>query len=371
MAVYLFAGGGTGGHLAPGIAVAEELRLRDPNCRIVFVGAGRPIEERMLNGTGFEYRKLSAQPLRALRTKPWQFLRSSGGALLDARNLIQELKPDRIVGLGGYASVPVVVAGGLSGIPVWLLEQNALPGRANRWLAHWFPICVTFPASVFWLPIRAQVFVTGNPARHDLLRRLSDRSSTKSDHSLSNATPDIANTTTTLLILGGSQGASPVNRAVIAAVETLKDQLRSGQIIHQTGETDCDALRTAYAQLGLKADVEPFFADIASLYLQANLVISRSGATTLTELALAGLPAVLVPFPFAAEQHQTENATIFEKAGAAEVVHERDHIATAAALRTKLTELLSNPARLSAMSQAMRSLAAPEATRRVADLLMK
>lgn len=359
MTAYLFAGGGTGGHLAPGIAVAEELRVRDPKCRIMFVGAGRPIEERMLQGTGFEYRKLSAQPLRALQTKPYQFVQSTLRALRDARQLVRELQPDRIIGLGGYASVPLVVSGGTNGIPVWLLEQNALPGRANRWLSHWFPICITFAASALSLPVRARVFVTGNPARRDLRERLKNTECERAS-----VAPR------TLVILGGSQGSAGVNRAVLAAVSALRSQLGDWQIIHQTGEAECDAVRTAYAAKGIGARVEPFFTDIAALYRDASLVVSRSGATTLTELALAGVPAVLMPFPFSAEQHQTENARIFANAGAAEVVHERDNAATATALTSALRQLSENPARLTEMSRAMRSLAACDATERVTDLIL-
>ena len=355
---FLFAGGGTGGHLAPGIAVAEELRQRDPSCRCVFVGSGRAVEQRLLAGTGFESVSLSAQSLRQLTQRPLQFVTGNLAALRDAVRLIRQHRPRAVVGLGGYASVAIVVAAGLAGVPVWLLEQNAIPGRANRWLSHWFPVCVTFDRSASWLPLKARVYETGNPLRRSLVAAFQASLKPPSQRGRM------------LLVMGGSQGSTAVNRAVLTAIRRLRPMFEDWRVVHQAGEGDCESVRRSYAELGLSCDVQPFFADVPKLYAESACIICRAGATTLTELAAAGLPSILIPYPFAADQHQVENARVFEDAGAAEVVLERDPASTADELQTRLASLMSSPERLDAMSVAMRRLARWDAASDVADRLL-
>lgn len=354
---YLLAGGGTGGHLAPGIAVAEELSRLDQDSRCIFVGAGRAIEQRMLGGTTFDCVPLSAQPLSSLKRRPIDFVRGNFVAVRAAMQLVRELRPRAVIGLGGYASVPIVLAAAMSGVPVWLLEQNAIPGRANRWLSHWFPICVSFASSVGWLPIQAQVHVTGNPLRRSLLHAFRETPQRPSSRSK------------TLLVMGGSQGSSSVNRDVLAVVAALKSQLSDWRIVHQAGEPQCEAVRASYQQLGLRADVQPFFSNVTELYAAARLIVCRAGATTLTEIAIAGLPAVLIPYPHAADQHQVENARVFVDGGAAYCVIERDATTTQQELLTLLSQLHRDDERLDLMSNSMRSLARPEAAADVARLV--
>ena len=383
---FLFAGGGTGGHLAPGIAVAEELRLRDPSCRCVFVGSGRAVEQRLLAGTGFESVSLSAQSLRQLARHPLQFVTGNLAALRDAVRLIRQHRPRAVVGLGGYASVAIVIAAGLAGVPVWLLEQNAIPGRANRWLSYWFPVCVTFDRSASWLPLKARVYQTGNPLRRSLIAAFRSSLTPPSQRGCDlvrgigfqpveiAAEDDRLEAYPTngrmLLVMGGSQGSTPVNRAVLTAIRRLRPLFEDWRIVHQTGESDCESVRRAYAELGLSCDVQPFFADVPTLYSESACIICRAGATTLTELAAAGLPSILIPYPFAADQHQVENSRVFEDAGAAEVVIERDPASTADELQTRLARLIRSPERLDAMSVAMRRLARWDAASDVADLLL-
>lgn len=353
----LFGGGGTGGHLAPGIAVAEELQQRNSSVRCVFVGAGRAIEQQMLSGTGFESQALSARTLTLLKRRPLEFLRSNWQALLAARQLIRNYQPQAVIGLGGFASIPLVIAAAQADVPVLLLEQNAWPGRANRWLSHWFPICVTFEASQLWLPIQARVQVTGNPIRRFLQTAFQSPGLAPSQRAKQ------------LLIMGGSQGSSSLNRDWLAVMQQLRPSMSEWKIFHQTGPADVEAVQSRYQQLHLDAVVQPFFADVASLYRSSRFIVCRAGATTLTELALAGLPAILAPFPFSADQHQTENARQFVLRNAALVVNQRDPIATQLDLQQAIESVLIDEQQLDTMSRAMRSLARPDAVSLVAEFI--
>lgn len=355
---FILAGGGTGGHLAPGIAVAEELQRLESGCRCVFVGAGRAIEQRLLGGTSFECVPLSAKSLSTLKRNPFEFVRGNVAAMRAAVELVRQTKPRAVIGLGGYASVPIVLAAALQRVPVWLLEQNAIPGRANRWLAQWFPICVTFEASVSWLPLKARVFVTGNPLRRSLLDAFEVPTAAARD-----------NASRTLLVMGGSQGSSGVNRDVLAVVGALRREFADWRIIHQAGDAQCESVRQSYSSLGLNADVQSFFHNVPELYRSASFIICRSGATTLTEIALAGLPAILIPFPHSAEQHQVANARTFSDPGASITVLERDSASTQQDLLAAVTSLLGNGERLVEMSRSMRLLARPKAARDVAMLV--
>ena len=223
----------------------------------------------MLGGTTFDCVPLSAQPLSCLKRRPIDFVRGNFVAVRAAMRLVRELRPKAVIGLGGYASVPIVLAAAMRGVPVWLLEQNAIPGRANRWLSHWFPICVSFASSVGWLPVKAQVHVTGNPLRRSLLDVFRDTPTLPSSRSK------------TLLVMGGSQGSNSVNRDVLAIVAALKSQLADWRIVHQAGESQCEAVRASYQQLRLMADVQPFSNNVTELYAASRLIICRAGATTL------------------------------------------------------------------------------------------
>ncbi len=363
---FLLAGGGTGGHLAPGIAVAEELQQLQPGCRCVFVGSGRAIEQRLLGGTSFDCEALTAKPLNALRKNPVDFVRGNLTALRAAFDLVRKHSPRAVIGLGGYASVPVVLAAALQRVPVWLLEQNAIPGRANRWLAHWFPICVSFEASASWLPLKARAHVTGNPLRRALLDEFTHDIAEVPGMKSADAASE---TPRTLLVMGGSQGSSGVNRDVLTVVRALRHEFAQWRIVHQAGDAQCDAVRQSYSAMGLNAEVQSFFHNVPELYRAASFIICRSGATTLTEIALAGLPAILIPFPHSADQHQVANARVFSDQDAAITVIERDPASTQRELHAAVSDLLHDGERLAAMSRAMRALARPNAAREVALLV--
>lgn len=356
--LFLFAGGGTGGHIAPGIAVAEELREREPECRIRFVGSGRPIEERMIGPTGFELSSHEAAPLSDLRRRPISFVKSHWNSYRDARRMMREDNPAAVIGLGGFASVPLVTAAQKERIPALLLEQNVLPGRANRWLSRRIPICTSFDRSSNWLKRRTVVHVTGNPLRREYTAQ----------HALSDA-PDNSRTST-LLVLGGSHGSRQINDLVLNAVDELRDELKSWRIIHQTGVDDSDRVRTRYQQIGIDATVEPFFDSLSDCYRQATLAVCRAGASTLTELAIVGLPSILIPHPFAAEDHQSLNAAYFADAEAA--IHlVADDVSGEFPLATALKHLIDEPQQIESMSRAMSILARPDAASAVASLVQE
>lgn len=354
--LFVFAGGGTGGHLAPGIAVAERLRLENPECRIRFVGSGRPVEQQMLEPTGFESQAFETLPLTALRRRPYQFLRSHRKAYRAARDSIATDRPAAVIGLGGFASVPFAYAAHKYNVPGLLLEQNTVPGRANRWLARWHPVCLTFQESASHLPRKAVYHLTGNPLRTDVCR-------------VAAANRDVPLDKKTLLVLGGSLGSQQINQSILAAAKSHAAEFAGWNIVHQTGPDGAEEARSIYSENGIAHVVEPFFADLPTRLANATLAVARAGATTLAELAAVGIPAILVPYPAAADDHQTLNAQLFVKAGAAAVVASPDRSFTSVDLSPVLKPMLSGQMNLTGMSDAMKSLARPDASENVVSIL--
>ena len=299
---FLFAGGGTGGHLFPGIAIADELRRRNNSARIVFVGSTRDIEAKILTEHRIEHRTLAVESLTTWKRSPYRFVRGNWQAWRAAKRLLNELHPSAVIGLGGYASAPLVWAASRCRVPVILIEQNVIPGRTTRWLSRFADhVCVTFEESRSRLTGARQITVTGNPVREQIaaLHANSPLTSPQSVDIISKPT---------LLILGGSQGADSLNDAVMAAISRLPEMVSDWKLIHQTGPRQVDQIRSMYSNLGLNAQVESFFYDLPQRYASATVVISRAGATTLAELACDGVPMILVPYPHAADDHQRENA---------------------------------------------------------------
>jgi UDP-N-acetylglucosamine--N-acetylmuramyl-(pentapeptide) pyrophosphoryl-undecaprenol N-acetylglucosamine transferase len=346
----LIAAGGTGGHLFPGIAVADELRRRDPATRVVFAGTPRGLESRLVPRAGYELELLPILPLngvgmaRALRgvlALPWGMLRAAA--------LVRRLRPAAVLGVGGYAGGPVVLAAALLGVHTVILEPNAKPGFTNRRLRPFVrrAACAYEEARAFF---GAKGVVTGNPVRGGFAAL----------PSRSHAAP------LTLLAFGGSQGSRVLNRALLAALPHLPggDRLR---LVHQTGEAMRAEVAAGYARAGREDEVVAFLDDMEARFAQADLVLSRSGATTCAELTAAGKASVLVPFALATDDHQRINARALESAGAAVMVEERD--LGGESLARAVLSVLESPQRLEAMERAARSLARPDAAARVADLL--
>jgi UDP-N-acetylglucosamine--N-acetylmuramyl-(pentapeptide) pyrophosphoryl-undecaprenol N-acetylglucosamine transferase len=346
----VIAGGGTGGHLYPGIAVARELRRRRAGTDVTFAGTAKGIEARVIPREGFQLDLLRSAGLKGM--SPAALVR--GVALLplsglDAWRILSRRQPNVVIGVGGYSSGPVVLAAAMRGIPTLLLEQNAVPGLTNRLLARFVSAAaVTFEATSRYFGRRG--FVTGNPVRSEFFEPAP-------------AAP--AGGPPRILIFGGSQGAHAINMAMVEAAPRLAAQPGGVAITHQTGERDLERVRDGYRRAGIEARVEPFLFAMDREMKQADLVVSRAGATTLAELTAAGLPALLVPLPTAADDHQRKNADVLVAGGAADLIEQKD--LTGERLAERITRLVTDRARMRAMSDAARRFARPDAARAIVD----
>ena len=377
-----FSGGGTGGHLFPGLAVAGRIARRMPRARITFVGGGRPFERRHVVAAGFEY---LAMPCRGVPRRPWQlpdFVLQNVVGYMAARRFVREEAVSLVVGLGGYASVPVARAAGANNAKLLLLEQNTLPGRANRWLAaRADAVCVAFEQTALRLPRRCRVYVTGTPIREkqtagalfpEPCMAMADASSLRFDQmhdriAGSDPTPPVKKR---LAVLGGSAGAKSINENMPRALYKVRDRLDGWRIVHQTGEPQFEATRVLYRKLGIEADVMPFIADMPDLLGRCDLAVCRAGGSTLAEVAAAGVPAVLLPYPHAADDHQRKNAELFRESCGCVLVDERE---VAGRLDDRLAEslsgLLADDARRRKISETVKRLGRPNAAVRIADLI--
>lgn len=352
----LIAGGGTGGHLYPGIALARELARRDPSVVVTFAGTAEGIEARVVPREGFPLDLIRVAGLkgksRADRLRGFLLLPVSAW---DAWRLLAARRPDVVVGVGGFASGPVLALAALGGLPTLLLEQNALPGVTNRLLARVVrAAAVNFEAALAYFPRTG--FVAGNPVRPEFFT---------AENEEANDRPRLPQDAAQVLIFGGSQGAHAINVAMVEAASRLAASGIRLAITHQTGERDLDLVRAAYHRAGLEARVEAFIYEIHLAMRAADVVVSRSGATTLAELAASGRPAVLVPLARSTDDHQRKNAEVVAAAGAALVVDERD--LSGDSLAAALGGLLSDPERRRAMAARARTLARPDAAERIAD----
>ncbi len=349
----VIAGGGTGGHLFPGVAIAEELRARDPSATITFVGTRRGIEARILPELGWPLELIEVTGLKTVGALgAIRGLFRVPRALWQARRLLKRLRPDAVIGVGGYASGPVVLAARLLGIPTAICEQNSIPGLTNKLLGRVVRgVFLSFDESRrFFKP--KKILMTGNPVRRELLQRL--LAPTARDPSAK----------VHVLVSGGSQGAVAVNELASGALIALASD-HALVITHQTGEKDLEATAARYRTAGVDADCRAFIKDMASTYAAADLVIGRSGATTVAELAIAGVPAVFIPFPTAADNHQELNAREMAAKGAALMFRQAD--LTASSLADALRPLLEDSSRRATMGEAMRALAKPGAAAAVID----
>ena len=348
--VFLIAAGGTGGHLFPGLAVADALRARDPEVRVVFVGTPRGLEGRLVPAAGYPLELLPILPLNAVGFRRLvRGLLALPRAFLRALALLRRLRPEAVLGVGGYAGGPVVLLASLLRVRTVILEPNARPGFTNRVLLPFVDRAACAYDETRHL-FGGKGIVTGNPVRQAFT------AIARKEHRAPLG----------LLAFGGSQGSRRLNRAVVDALPRLPgpDRLR---IVHQTGEAERADVAAAYAAAGREAEVLAFLDDMPRRFADADLVLSRSGATTCAELAAAGKASVLVPFAEAADDHQRQNARALEAAGAARMIEEKD--LSGPGLAQVLSELVDAPERLSEMEAAARGLARPDAAARVADLL--
>ena len=361
----VIAGGGTGGHLYPGIAVAREVLRREPSAVITFAGTARGIEARVVPREGFALDLLRSAGLKG--TSP--LARARGLALLplggvDAWRILSKRRPDRVIGVGGYSSGPVVLTAALRGVPTMLLEQNAVPGLTNRLLANVVSAAaVNFESTASFFGRRA--FVAGNPIRQEFLSKTANGVADGGGDPPAGAEAGGGDTPPRVLIFGGSQGAHAINLAMVEAAPRLAEGGSGVAFTHQTGERDLERVRDGYRQAGFGARVEPFLYEMDREMKDADLIVCRAGATTLAELTAAGKPSLLIPLPTAADDHQRKNAEVLQRAGAAEVLEQKD--LSGAALAERILALIGDPARRQRMASEALALARPEAARLIVD----
>jgi UDP-N-acetylglucosamine--N-acetylmuramyl-(pentapeptide) pyrophosphoryl-undecaprenol N-acetylglucosamine transferase len=350
----LIAGGGTGGHIIPALAVARELVDRY-SADVLFVGTNRGMELRLVPEAGFRLRTIDIGPLKnvSLVTR-LRTLFHLPGSIAECRHLIREFKPGAVLGVGGYASGPAMAAALQLKVPTMIFEPNAMPGLANRLVGKRVrAAAVNFASAERWFHNSE---VTGIPVRPEFFHL-----------------PALASSSPHLLVFGGSQGARIFNNNLPKVIAALLDAVPSLTVMHQSGVRNGEATQAAYEASGAdraRWRVEPFINDMPQQFAQAHLVMARSGASTVAELAAAGKPALLVPFAAAADQHQRRNAEVTVDSGAAVMLQESE-IEQPDKLLGSLVELFSSPERLTAMGAAARRQAHPRAAERIAEKLVE
>ena len=354
----LIAGGGTGGHLYPGVAVARELLARVSGARVTFVGTAAGIEARVIPREGFPLELIRSAGLKGKSIGAL----ARGLALLplaaiDAARVLSATRPSVVIGVGGYSSGPVVMLAALRGIPTLLMEQNAMPGATNRSLARFVrAAAVTYEQAIPFFGSKA--FVAGNPVRPEFF----ETRGANDEHS---QPPGAAR----ILVFGGSQGAHAINLASVEAAARLAAATPRLAITHQTGERDVEMVRDAYRRAGLEARVEPFLFAMDREMKAADLVICRAGATTLAELTASGRPSILIPLPTATDDHQRKNAEALVSNGAARMIDQRE--LTGERLATEIVALASDERGRGEMSARARQMARPDAAKVIVDRVLE
>jgi UDP-N-acetylglucosamine--N-acetylmuramyl-(pentapeptide) pyrophosphoryl-undecaprenol N-acetylglucosamine transferase len=352
----LIAAGGTGGHIYPGIAVAKEVMRRDADSAVRFVGTERGLEGRLVPKAGFDLSLIESAGLKnvslAARLRGLLLLPKS---FVAARRVIREFRPDIVVGAGGYVSGPVLLTAALMRVPTLVMESNALPGWTNRVLARFVDrATVSFEAALPYF--RGKGVVTGNPVRREFFDIP--------------AKPRDA-TRFSVLVFGGSQGARAINEAMVAALDSLRAQRDALFITHQTGEADFERVRKGYLDAGWaeRAEVRRYIDDMVASFAATDLIICRAGATTSAELVAAGKASIMIPFPFAADDHQRKNAEALQEAGAARMILQQE--LTGERLAAEITRLVAAPEKLTRMEESSRRLARGDAAQSTVDLMEK
>jgi len=351
----MIAGGGTGGHIYPGVAIADAIEHRAPDTQVYFAGRRGSIEERVVSQYGRPFLTVPSMGLARgldLRNLVMPFVVAAG--YLKAFFCLLARRPDAAVGTGGFISVPPILAAATLGVPVVLQEQNSYPGLATRILSRWArSVHISFDETEAHLPRARRVEMTGNPVRAELkeLRRDEARKAL-------GLSPDAP----VLLAIGGSGGAHRINEAITSALPELRTM--GVELIAQTGADDIDAVREAVRVSGIPGTVGSFFDEVGPIFAACDLIVSRAGATALAEIALVGRPSILVPYPHATEGHQMKNARAMERAGAAVVIPDQE--LDGETLAKNVRELLNDRVQLAAMADAAGALARPDAADRVA-----
>ncbi|MCI0489442.1 MAG: undecaprenyldiphospho-muramoylpentapeptide beta-N-acetylglucosaminyltransferase [Blastocatellia bacterium] len=349
----IIAAGGTGGHIFPGVAIARELKRRDKETAILFVGTPRGLESKIVPREGFELELIRVGALKGVslfeRTKSLIGLPMS---FISALRLLRRFRPDVVIGVGGYSSGPVLLMAALSRRPTMVVEPNAMPGFTNRVLARFVDTAaLTFEEAQKYF--RGRGHVTGNPVRGDFAD-LKKKERGEKVH---------------VLIFGGSQGAHAINMAMAEALPLLASKRDALTITHQTGERDFEEISRRYREAGFEgAEVKPFINDMAKHFERADVLVCRAGATTAAEVAAAGKAAIFIPFPFATDDHQRKNAQAFERAGAARMIVQKE--LAPERLAEEIIRLIERPEEIDRMEEASRALGRPDSAGRAVDLAL-
>jgi UDP-N-acetylglucosamine--N-acetylmuramyl-(pentapeptide) pyrophosphoryl-undecaprenol N-acetylglucosamine transferase len=350
----VIAGGGTGGHLFPGIAIAEAFLQREKGNEILFIGTERGIEKKVLAGKQFPLKMINVAPLkgRSFLGKV-KVIWGMPMAVAEAAATLKEFRPHFVLGVGGYASGPALLAAFLLGMKRAIHEQNIVPGMTNRML-RWFSqqIFVSYEETKKYFP-EGKTRVTGNPVRSEILSCEGKRGRREKGERF------------TLFIFGGSAGAHRINQAVVEALDQLQEIKSSLRFIHQTGRDDLDFVSKGYQEKGFDASVRPFFEEMAAIYQSSNVVICRAGASTLAELAVCGKAAILIPYPYAAHQHQLINARKLVDLHAARMIQDKELNGTS--LAQTIVDLYLHPEECAAMEQRILQVGRPRAAQEIVD----
>lgn len=348
----LIAAGGTGGHIYPGIAVANEIMRRDAQSEVLFVGTARGLEKKIVPENGFQLSLINSAGLKNVGLKNLlKGLALLPRGFLEARQIIRQFRPHVVVGAGGYVSGPVLLMAVIMGVPTLVMDSNAVPGFANRRLAMFVDkAALTFKEALPFFGKKG--VVTGNPVRREFFD-IPEKKRSKVFH---------------LLIFGGSQGARAINTAMSDALGGLAKYNGDLTITHQTGEADFEKVRAAYAASNFEnVDVRPFIADIFTEFEKADLIVCRAGATTCAEVSAAGKAAVMIPFPGAADDHQKKNAEALQNAGAVRMIVQSE--LSGERLSGEISGLIDSPATIDEMERAAKSLGRPDAAEKTVDLI--
>ena len=355
----IITGGGTGGHLFPGISLAQAMIRTYPGCEVLFIGTERKVDKTALADLGFTSMAIKSQGIKGKSlTAKIKALLQQPAALFEAVKIIKSFEPDLVFGVGGYVTGPVILAARLLGVKTCIHEQNSIPGLANKllgYIAH--RIFVSIPGSEKYFPAGKTV-LSGNPVRSTII---------KAAHRI---LPKKEQEPLTLLILGGSQGARRLNSLILEAADKCLANLgQKPNIIHQTGEHDEILVQKKYDELGINARVQAFFKDMAEIYSQADLVVSRAGATTLAELTVFHKPVILVPFPYAADNHQEINGRYLVAAGGGLIFKQSE--LDGKKLGMEIKKLLADKKLLAVMGKNSGKVAKPEATETIINSCME
>ncbi|MCF6157582.1 MAG: undecaprenyldiphospho-muramoylpentapeptide beta-N-acetylglucosaminyltransferase [wastewater metagenome] len=353
----IFAGGGTGGHLMVGLSTAEEIRSRFSDAEIIFFGTGKEFEKRCVEQRGFQFRHISARKWERSYKRIFTFIGVIFVGIIEALFEMRRCKPSIVIGLGGYASAAPLIAAKLLNIPSVLLEQNVIPGKANRFLAKWVhEVYCHWRSSVKWFRRAKIVCVTGTPIRKDIAYGQEKLCFEKFGlNPLKN----------TIFVTGGSQGAQAINEVMLQCLPKLESLTDTLQFIHCTGDHDYEMVKAAYKQTKLDAFVCRFLDDMGTALRMADIIICRAGATTIAEITAIGIPAIVIPYPYATDNHQYWNAMEVASNGAGYLLQQID--LTPERVTELIGDLLNNREKYERMKRFSKEMGIPQAAVQVVD----